>query len=31
MALVMLMTVTAGYGAARYATRQSVLGGIQAH
>ncbi len=31
MALVMLMTVAAGYGAARYATRQSILGGIQTH
>jgi putative ABC transport system permease protein len=29
MALVMLMTIAAGYGAARYATRQSILGGIQ--
>jgi putative ABC transport system permease protein len=29
--LVMLMTVAAGYGAARYATRQSILGGIQTH
>jgi len=31
MALVMLMTIAAGYGAARYATRQSILSGIQTH
>jgi putative ABC transport system permease protein len=29
MTLVLVMTVATGYGAARYATRQSILGGIQ--